>query len=159
MEKNRYYAAYGSNLNTQQMRSRCPSAGIVGTSEIKGYRLMFKGNAYSAYLTIEEKTDRVVPVAVWSISDEDERNLDLYEGFPVFYYKKEFSLPVKHIDTGEIVTQSVFSYVMCESASPGMPSDLYLRICKEGYRSFGFDESVLERAIDDTKKAPPAIRF
>ena len=42
MEK-RYYIAYGSNLNVQQMTWRCPTARIIGTSEVKDYRLMYKG--------------------------------------------------------------------------------------------------------------------
>ena len=37
MEK-RYYIAYGSNLNVRQMLMRCPSARIIGTSEIHNYR-------------------------------------------------------------------------------------------------------------------------
>ena len=37
----RYYVAYGSNLNIPQMRFRCPSARIIGTSEISDYRLLF----------------------------------------------------------------------------------------------------------------------
>ena len=34
MEK-RYYIAYGSNLNVRQMLMRCPSARIIGTSEVE----------------------------------------------------------------------------------------------------------------------------
>ena len=30
----KYYIAYGSNLNVEQMRYRCPDAKIVGTSVI-----------------------------------------------------------------------------------------------------------------------------
>ena len=52
MEK-RYYLAYGSNLNVRQMKLRCPTARIVGTATIEGYRLMFKGSKTGSYLTIE----------------------------------------------------------------------------------------------------------
>ena len=38
MEK-RYYIAYGSNLNIRQMRMRCPSARIIGTSKLNDYEL------------------------------------------------------------------------------------------------------------------------
>ena len=31
----RLYIAYGSNLNLPQMERRCPTAKVVGTSEIK----------------------------------------------------------------------------------------------------------------------------
>lgn len=37
MEK-RYYIAYGSNLNVQQMRMRCPSARIIGTSVLEDHK-------------------------------------------------------------------------------------------------------------------------
>jgi len=33
--KNKLYIAYGSNLNLPQMAHRCPSAKVVGASEIK----------------------------------------------------------------------------------------------------------------------------
>ena len=32
----KYYIAYGSNLNVEQMRYRCPDAKVVGTAEING---------------------------------------------------------------------------------------------------------------------------
>ena len=53
MEK-RYYIAYGSNLNVRQMRMRCPSARIIGTSVLKDYELLFKGSKTGSYLTIEK---------------------------------------------------------------------------------------------------------
>ena len=31
----KFYLAYGSNLNVEQMQFRCPDARIVGTAEIK----------------------------------------------------------------------------------------------------------------------------
>ena len=40
--KNKLYIAYGSNLNLPQMANRCPTAEVVGTSEVKGYELLFK---------------------------------------------------------------------------------------------------------------------
>ncbi len=100
--KKRYYLAYGSNLNIRQMRMRCPSARIIGTAEIPDYELLFKGSQTGAYLTIEPKVGASVPVAVWSVTDEDEAALDRYEGFPTFYYKKEMQLPIKGIKSGVV---------------------------------------------------------
>ena len=94
MEK-RYYIAYGSNLNIRQMRMRCPSARRIGTSELKGYELLFKGSKTGSYLTVEKKPGRSVPVGVWEVTQADEKALDRYEGFPNFYYKKELTLPSK----------------------------------------------------------------
>ena len=44
MKEKRYYIAYGSNLNVGQMRMRCPHATILGTANLKGWELLFKGS-------------------------------------------------------------------------------------------------------------------
>ena len=44
MKEKRYYIAYGSNLNVPQMRMRCPHATILGTANLKGWELLFKGS-------------------------------------------------------------------------------------------------------------------
>lgn len=91
----RYYLAYGSNLNIRQMRYRCPGAKPIGITAIPDYELLYKGSKTGAYLTIEPKKNGIVPIAVWEVSDDDEKRLDAYEGCPTFYYKKEVCLPVK----------------------------------------------------------------
>lgn len=45
--KERFYIAYGSNLNLDQMKHRCPTAEIVGAAELKNLRLWFRGGAHS----------------------------------------------------------------------------------------------------------------
>ena len=49
------YVAYGSNLNKEQMRYRCPTAKFVGTGIIEGYELQFKGALHGACATIAPK--------------------------------------------------------------------------------------------------------
>ena len=149
MEK-RYYIAYGSNLNIPQMRMRCPGARIIGTSVIEGYRLLFKGSRTGSYLTIEPQEGARVPVAAWEVSAENEVVLDRYEGFPTFYYKKEMELPLKGIKTGKVRRRRVFVYIMHEDRPLGLPSRSYMETCRQGYRSFGFDEAFLERAYADS---------
>ena len=53
MTKNRLYIAYGSNLHLPQMAFRCPTAKVVGASEVKGYELLFRGGSRGAVATIE----------------------------------------------------------------------------------------------------------
>ena len=138
MEK-RYYIAYGSNLNVHQMRMRCPSARRIGTAELEGYTLLFKGSKTGSYLTVEKKTDSSVPVGVWEVTPEDEKALDRYEGYPNFYYKKELTLPIKGIRTGKIRKRRVFVYIMHENRPIGIPSIHYMQTCIQGYDDFGFD--------------------
>lgn len=150
--KKRCYIAYGSNLNIPQMRMRCPGARIVGTSVIENYRLLFKGSRTGSYLTIEPQEGASVPVAAWEVSAENEAALDRYEGFPAFYYKKEMMLPIHSIQTGKIRRCRVFIYIMHENRPLGLPSNSYMETCRQGYRSFGFDEAFLKQAYVDSGK-------
>ena len=143
----RYYLAYGSNLNIAQMQFRCPEATVVGTAVIPDYELLFKGSLTGAYLTIEPKQGAQVPVGVWEVSLADEFRLDRYEGFPNFYYKKDIRLPVADIRTGKTKLHDGFVYVMHEDRKLGIPTDMYVRTCIEGYRDFGFDTAPLRQAF------------
>ena len=53
--KQRLYIAYGSNLNLEQMAFRCPTAKVVGKSELKDYELLFRGGRRGAVATVEPK--------------------------------------------------------------------------------------------------------
>lgn len=150
--KRKYYIAYGSNLNLIQMKMRCPEAKIIGTSMLENYQLLFKGNKTGSYLTIEPQEGSSVPVAVWSVTEADEKALDRYEGFPNFYYKKEIMLPIKGIQSGKTRNHKVFVYIMHENRSLGIPSKYYLETCLQGYRSFGFDEDLLKKAYAISKQ-------
>ena len=145
--KKKYYIAYGSNLNLPQMRVRCPNARVIGTSVIDGYRLLFKGSKTGSYLTIEPKEGGKVPVVVWEVTESDEKELDRYEGYPTFYYKKTITLDVKGIKTGKIRRKEAFVYIMHEERKLGSPSRYYIRTCLDGYRAFGFDERYLYDAL------------
>ena len=100
----RLYAAYGSNLNIQQMASRCPGAKLYGTGVIENFELQFKGQPHGAFATIAPKDGASVPVAVWEISKRNEQALDRYEGYPSHYFKQD--VPVQ-LD-GKEVTAMVY---------------------------------------------------
>ena len=152
----KYYLAYGSNLNVRQMALRCPTAKPVGSAVIKDYELLFKGSKTGAYLTIEPKSGAEVPVAVWSVELADEERLDVYEGFPAFYYKTEFDWPVNYF-SGKKVVRKAFVYIMHEERPLGLPSGSYVRTCLEGYSNFGFDESILFKALNNSRRVAHEI--
>lgn len=142
----RLYIAYGSNLNLQQMAKRCPTARVCGKGELKDYRLLFKGVPDNAYATIAPFKGGKVPVLVWEVKPKDEKALDIYEGFPNFYYKKDLEV---ELESGEILTAMV--YIMTDKIKDrinlNLPSERYLRIVKEGYTSAGFDIGFIEEAL------------
>jgi len=73
---NRLYIAYGSNMNIEQMSHRCPTAAVIGTSELQDYRLLFRGGHANAVATVEPHEGGNVPVVVWEITTADEAALD-----------------------------------------------------------------------------------
>lgn len=133
--------AYGSNLNLPQMEKRCPTATVAGTSEIKGYELLFRGVA-----TVEPKEGGSVPVLLWNIEPWDELALDRYEGWPHLYRKEMMDVELE----GETVSAMV--YVMNDGRSLAMPSDFYYEVIEDGYKTAGFDIGVLEQALDRTEE-------
>ena len=139
---NKYYVAYGSNLNISQMKMRCPDAKPVGTGFIRGYELLFKGSKSGAYLTIEKKRGGKVPIAIWQVSEADELALDRYEGYPTFYYKADMKIKLNEEEI------DAFVYIMHEERPIGIPTKAYLRVCAEGYHSFGFDVEYLLKAYE-----------
>ena len=142
--KNKLYIAYGSNLNLPQMAHRCPSAKVVGVTEMKDYELLFRGSRTGSYATVEPCQGKTVPVLLWSVQSKDEKSLDQYEGYPVFYEKENMALS---LDGKEV---DAFVYVMTEGHPLGMPSQYYVDVIAEGYRSAGFDLNILQEAIKET---------
>lgn len=145
------YIAYGSNLNMNQMRERCPTAQFVGIGEIQNYELQFKGSLYGAHATIAPKEGSSVPVGVWTIRERDEKYLDLYEGYHpqgYCYYDKEH-LPVKMAD-GSTIRGMV--YIMDQQKDFGTPTKGYYDVVRQGYRDCGLDTGVLEQALKDSRE-------
>lgn len=144
MSKEKIYIAYGSNLNLPQMAQRCPTAKVLGTSEIKDYELLFRGSKTGSYATVGTCEGKNVPVLLWSVQLQDEESLDRYEGYPVLYEKENMALSL----SGKEV--NAFVYVMTEGHRLGMPSQYYVDVIADGYRSAGFDLEILQEAITET---------
>ena len=140
--KNTLYIAYGSNLNLPQMAFRCPTAKVVGASEIKGYELLFRGGRKGAVATVEPLEGSSVPVLLWKIRPGDEQALDRYEGYPHFYRKEMMEVEL----SGKTVPGMV--YVMNGGHELGAPSDFYLNTIMEGYKTAGFDTDFLDQAVE-----------
>lgn len=149
------YIAYGSNINTEQMSHRCPDARVIGTSVVPDHKLVFRGHSEGAVATIEPEKGSSVPVLVWKISKRDEAHLDMYEGFPRLYVKKDYKIDLD----GRKIT--AMAYIMTPGRVEGRPSSYYFNVIAEGYREFGFDLAFLRRSAGmdyETPKADPDAR-
>ena len=145
-DKKFYYLAYGSNLNLYHMSNMSGGARVVGTTILKGYRLVFKGSAEGyAYLTIEEYPGGSVPIGIYSMPMKDMKTLDNYESYPRLYDR--FTMPV--IIDGK--KEDTYIYIMKPGFDYHLPSESYLIKCEEGYEDFGFDYIFLDQALQTTK--------
>ena len=139
------YIAYGSNMVRKQMSLRCPEAKMIGTGHIHGARLEFYLHA-----TVQKTGDELdwVPAVLWEISEQDERNLDSYEGFPKYYGKEEW--PVTMNDGTEV---RGMIYLMKQFRNLP-PTNLYYNSITEAYRELGLEEEiplVLEPALERSR--------
>lgn len=90
------YVAYGSNLNVQQMSYRCPGATVAFTGYLINWKLLYRGSRTGSYATVKRQKGSRVPVAVWNIDSKNEKALDLYEGYPRFYKKRNVFVQLKN---------------------------------------------------------------
>jgi gamma-glutamylcyclotransferase (GGCT)/AIG2-like uncharacterized protein YtfP len=142
MKAKTLYIAYGSNLNLPQMAFRCPTAKVVGASEIKDYELLFRGGRKSSVATVEPLKGSSVPVLLWKLKERDLQALDRYEGYPSLYRKEILPVELK----GKTIPAMV--YIMNDGHPFGSPSDYYLNTIMEGYQSADFDTEFLEQAVE-----------
>jgi gamma-glutamylcyclotransferase (GGCT)/AIG2-like uncharacterized protein YtfP len=119
------YAAYGSNLDTRWMAERCPHSPPVSSGWLDGWRLTFGGESVGwegALATVVEDADSRVFVMLYEMSDEDERNLDEWEGSELGLYSK-IRLRVQTLDGNSLA----WLYVLNDYEG-GLPGAHYLSV-------------------------------
>jgi hypothetical protein len=129
------YAAYGSNLNPEQMRLRCPHSPAVGAGWLIGWRLTFGGGDdigwEGALATLVEDVGAQVFVMTYDLTDEDAVELDRWEGVDLELYRK-IRLRVQTLD-GEPLA---WTYVL-NAYEGGLPSARYLGMIAEAAERAG----------------------
>ena len=129
------YFAYGSNLNHYQMKKRCKDSKFLKNFDLKGFKLTFRSIYRAADIDI--KKDSIVTGALFEISKNDEKKLDLYEDFPKLYKKLYFTYNNKKVMTYYMVRKSSFMY----------PKEIYLNTIKQGYKDCKLDTNYLKKAL------------
>lgn len=81
----RPYFAYGSNMDEEQMKNRCPSAELIGKATLTGFAFAIDS---AGVATLLPNSSSAVEGLLWRINEEDERALDAYEGVGCGCYRK-----------------------------------------------------------------------
>ena len=139
----RLFAAYGAGLNRTEMAKHCPTAKLIGTAELKNYRLAFRGSRAGALVTIEKARSGIVPTLLWEISLQDEAALDRWFGVPELYRKAT----IKVRRDGALVDALI--YILIDGKPQNKPSAFYYSTLLEGYRAAGFDADILKAAVQE----------
>lgn len=126
--KETYYFAYGSNMNLNQMEYRCPAATVVENVRVEDYRLAFCGRGSGVATILPEKGSHVDGV-LWKITQECEKSLDGYEGYPHLYGKETVCVKNK---SGRKRNVMVYTMNAPYKEHPVVPSNVYLAGIIEG---------------------------
>jgi gamma-glutamylcyclotransferase (GGCT)/AIG2-like uncharacterized protein YtfP len=128
------YAAYGSNMDPEQMLARCPHSPSAGTGWLNGWRLTFGGEELGwdgALPTIVPDPDSQVFVALYEVSPPDVTALDAWEGADTGVYDK-IRLRVSTLD-GDVLA---WVYVL-DGYEGGLPSALTIGLIADGAEAAG----------------------
>ena len=134
------YFAYGSNLDQNQMRERCPNNRPIGVAYLPGYRLAFTfysdGRWKCGCADIVRDINSTVWGYVYELNDRGLMRLDNYEGCPYCY--RRFQTKVISVDGKEF--PHVWVYEVVDKGNY-KPSGEYLGILLRAAEEYGFPES------------------
>lgn len=128
------YAAYGSNLDPEQMHRRCPHSPVAGTDWLEGYRLTFGGEDLGwegSLATVVEAEGQHVFVGLYDMTDGDGEQLDAWEGADTGLYRK-IRVRVQAL-AGE---KLAWVYVL-DGYEGGLPSARYLGVLADAAEAAG----------------------
>ena len=135
------FAAYGVGLNRTEMAKYCPTAKSIGVTELKNFRLAFRGGKACAVVTIEKAKGGSVPALLWEITPQDEAALDHWIGMPEQYRKE--ALKIRWNGTA----MDVLVYILIGHKPHNKPSAFYYSSLLEGYKVAGFDIDILKATV------------
>ena len=138
-----FYFAYGSNLHHLQMKRRCPNCRFIKKIILHNYNLTFRSKFGAA--DIEKKMGRKVYGALYIISKQAEKRLDIYEEYPTLYKKMFFKYGNK----------KVMTYIMAKKTKLVPPTTKYLNVIKQGYKDCKLSIKSLNDSLSQLKHIAP----
>ena len=139
----RLFAAYATGVNRAEMAKHGPTAKLIGTTELKNYRITFRGSKAGALATIEKAKGCNVPALLWEISPQDEAALERWFGVPELYRKATIKIRRDGSPLDALI------YILISGKPQNKPSAFYYSTLLEGYKAAGFDADILKAAVQD----------
>lgn len=146
------YFAYGSNMDPEQIRARCPDAQVVGIGFMTNHALCFPRRSVKRNCGVSSVAPcegQNVWGVVYRLSDQDLAVLDANEGFrsdrPTELNSYNRVTVVVQVD--DIPTE-MLTYVAVPQENAPRPNAAYLKHIRDGARHHGLPASYL-RYLDD----------
>jgi len=150
------YFAYGSNLDAEQMRSRCPSAVCSGLARLPDHRLAFAGRSRlwdgGGVATVIEAPGESVDGRLWALSRADLERLDRFEGHPTWYRRR----PLDVEELKGSVQREAWVYVK-PRAELRAPSSRYIDQLRRAYAELELDPDALDAALSACARASSCL--
>jgi len=148
------YFAYGSNLEPEQMRRRCPGHHVVGLAELRDFRLTFPLTSHDwggGVASVSVAHGDAVWGVVFELTEEDLASLDRYEGFVApgdqhnLYDRETVSVQLVRADDGSFPRRLRAWTYIARPANPSPPSRRYLDAIVGGARHHRLPDDYVAR--------------
>ncbi len=144
------YFAYGSNMDWNQMRDRCPSAKFVGVAVLRDHKLAFTRRSTHRGCGVADvvpEDGQSVWGVVYDISDLDIGKLDSSEGYRPgrgrnSYWRRECLV---FMDGDQARPQTVWTYFADKEPNPPLPNAEYKNLILSGARYWHLPEEYIHQ--------------
>lgn len=147
--------AYGSNLNLRDLELWCQRLGRPPALMVRpgvpaylpDHEVVFdylSSSRKGGVLDLRPSVGRIVPGALFEVTEEDLRTLDLKEGVPLIYHRVEKKVLLA--DGREVMARAYEVAPGYRLPAPVAPAEAYVRIVAEGLAAFGHDDRMLQAA-------------
>jgi len=131
------YFAYGSNMNTAQMKERCPNAKKLRKAILYGFRFIINSRGVATIIETQKDKD-IVEGGLYEVGDDCLASLDYYEGVKKkYYYRKKV----------EIIYQNkkmeAITYI-AEDQEEGNPRNGYIEKIIQGAEEFRLSKDYIK---------------
>ncbi len=147
--------AYGSNLNLKDLELWCQRMGRPPALMVKpgvaaylpDHEIVFdylSSSRKGGVLDLRSSIGKIVPGALFEVTEEDMRTLDLKEGVPLIYRQVEKRVLVA--DGREVLARAYEVAPEYRLPAPVEPAPAYVDIVAAGLAAFGQDDAMLRAA-------------
>jgi len=138
------YFAYGSNMSSGQMSSKCPAGRFLRAARLEGFRFVYDGYSVSrdgAVGNIVRSDAERVWGALYKITETDRLAMDAFEGYPQSCDRRE-------VEVRDAAGKAYRAAAYCRTGRAlGHPHPDYEKIVLEGAKERGLPDDYIDRYL------------